>query len=235
MSPIKRKLVDGKINCHFGGQLKQRQKTQMELYLLRGKANANAKIKTKTHVDPRTLDSWFGGTGSTTGTVTPKSSLSSARAYPMLDDEEVMLVKVKTSPPKQNGKPPSFRQEAEAESKQRSLSDEENIPTRQNQNTTSIPTTATAHIPAVAAPMSPPRASQSVIDLTDDSAHPSPASVPLPPSPTYYTLAEFNSMWDMAEKDGKYSIEEIEKGSLVRSGNSKVEVRGNTDTVDVCA
>jgi hypothetical protein len=40
-------------------------------------------------------------------------------------------------------------------------------------------------------------------------------------------------MWLMAEEDGRYSIEEIEQGSLVRSGNSKVEVSGNTDTL-VC-
>jgi hypothetical protein len=37
-------------------------------------------------------------------------------------------------------------------------------------------------------------------------------------------------MWNMAEEDGRYSIEEIEQGSLVRSGNSKVEVREITDT-----
>jgi hypothetical protein len=215
MSPGKRKLVDSKINSHFGAQLKQRQKTQMDLYLLRGD-KAKPKTKTKTSVDPHTLDSWFGGTGSTTGTVTPKSSLTSAHAYSALDDEEVMLVNVKASPPQKDGKPRSFRQE---EPKQRSLSDEENIPTRDNRNAATIPT----------APVSPP-----VIDLTDDSAHPSPAAAPLPPPPTYYSLAEFNSMWSMAEADGQYSIEEIEQGSLVRSGNSKVEVRGNTDTVDVC-
>jgi hypothetical protein len=96
------------------------------------------------------------------------------------------------------------------------------------------PTAAAAHIPAVADPVSPPRSRPSVIDLTDDSAHPSLASVPKPPPPpTYYTLAEFRSMLFMAEEDGNYSIEEIEKGSLVRSGNSKVEVRGILDTVDV--
>jgi YHS domain-containing protein len=72
--------------------------------------------------------------------------------------------------------------------------------------------------------------SPSVIDLTDDSAHPSPASVPVPPLATYYTLAEFKSMWTMVEEDIGNSIEEIEQGSLVRSGNSRVEVRGITDT-----
>jgi hypothetical protein len=226
--PGKRKLVDSKINSHFGGQLKQRHKTQMELYLLREKAKL--KTKAKTSVDPRTLDSWFGGTGSTTGTVTPKSSLPSARTYPQSDDE-VTLVKVKASPPKKDGKPRSFRQEAQEESKQRSLSDEENIPAWCNRDTATLPATAAAHIPAVAAKMSQPRVSPSVIDLTDDSAHPSPASFPVQPPPaTYYTLAEFKSMWNMAEEDGRYSIEEIEQGSLVRSGNSKVEVRENTDT-----
>jgi hypothetical protein len=123
--PGKRKLVDSKINSHFGGQLKQRQKTHMELYLLREKAKP--KTKAKTPVDPRTLDSWFGGTGSTTGTVTPKASLPAARTYPILEDE-VTLVKVKASPPKKDGKPRSFRQEAQENFKQKSLSDEENIP-----------------------------------------------------------------------------------------------------------
>jgi hypothetical protein len=47
---------------------------------------------------------------------------------------------------------------------------------------------------------------------------------------TYYTLAEFKSMWTMAAEVIGNSIEEIEQGSLVRSGNSKVEVRGITDT-----
>jgi hypothetical protein len=72
--------------------------------------------------------------------------------------------------------------------------------------------------------------SRSVIDLTDDSAHPSPASVPVPPLATTHTLAEFKSMWITAEKNRGESTEEIEQGSLVRSGNSKVEVRGITDT-----
>lgn len=222
MSPEKRKFVNSTLDSHFVVQMKQRQKTQTELFTLRTKWQTKAKTKTKTPgVDPRTLDSWFGGTGSTTGTARPKSSLPTACTDSLADDEvmlarvkvddKVTLVRVKASPPpKQTGIPRSFL----AESKKRSLSDEENIPIRHNPNVAAVPTAAAAHRPAVTTPVPPPRppASPPVIDLTDEIV-------------AYYTLAEFESMWHMAEEDGQYSIEEIEKGSLVRSGNTKVEVR----------
>jgi hypothetical protein len=217
--PGKRKLANGTLDIHFGIQMKERQKSQMEKWLLKEKAKAKTSY------------------GSTT--VTPKSSLPSARTDPPSDDDEVLMVKVKASPPKQA---PSLRQEAEEkESQQRSLSDEENIPTRRNQNTAAIPTVA-APVPAVAAaPASPPRASP-IIDLTGNESDPpspassvpslplatSPASNPSPPLATVYTLAEFEEMWESALEDCSYSTEEIEQGSLVRSGNSKVAVRKYT-------
>jgi hypothetical protein len=252
MSPGKRKLVNGTLDSHFAVQLKKRQKNQMELFLLRGKGKPKAKTPSLS-VDPRTRDSWYGGTGSTTGTVTSKASIPSAHAYPLSDDE-VMLVKVKASSPKQDGIKRSFRQETQEESKQ---SDEENIPKQHNPSDSasavahavtarislspgaSVGNTAAVNIPAVAAPVSQPRQSPPVIDLTDDPSDDDtddhtddhiPADVPLPPLEKFYTLEEFEIMWSMAEEDGKYSIEEIEQGSLVRSGNTKVAVRENTRT-----
>lgn len=184
----------------------------MELYLLRGKAKATT---SSLPVDPRN-----GVVGSTT--ITPKSSLASAHNDPLLDDDEVMLVKVKASPLKKNGMPRSFRQEAEDKSG-RSLSDEENIPTHRN--------TAAVVVPVVVAAPVSPSPTPPVIDLTG-SAHPSPAYVVPPPPPlaTFYTMREFKEMWNMIEEDMNLSIEEIEQGSLVRSGNTKVAVRKNTDT-----
>jgi hypothetical protein len=237
--PGKRKLVSTTLDGHFGVQMKERRKTEMDKWLAKGKPKAT--------IDPQKLDSWYvSSPGNTTGT---RKSLpaNNPAALPLNDhddDDEVMLVKVQASPLSRKAPPAS----TSASRKQGSLSDEENIPRLQNRRASSAPCRAVAADPTVAAVAAPTvrsavaaptvtvvavaaatavvAASPSVIDLTDDHQDDGFEAFPVGEQEAlYYSMPEFKEMWKMAEEDGKYSIEEIEQGTLVRDANRKMAVR----------